>query len=1315
MVSIEEIAEEYITLDMLESAPADAIGQGQTHTGLEQQQGAPEAKVPEARGEVIRHVFAKDQQHAVELVETDTHLCIELWLTQNAEAGRPNAILKCSEAVEKPNLAPTIDARNAYNVSLSYNASYLSMTDATTDYLPEPESEKHHPQSLFRIYEVVKSDPSSSKSPDQYSVSLVRSATTERFPSLQNYYGLGKFHIADDNDDDNIKKEVFITCNGASVQVYSLYGGWKYLHTISLDHPERASSRFNVAVEMVRSLQGRLFAWVVCGTDMIAVYDMEQGSMVSSVTRTCLDRSGNAFKTALDISENGNLLAVYREGTLTTHFTKYGTLHEVLQFPPEYSNVNSIDFIRGNSQLIVELSGASTLRMERRWLIINVEDLSIMGTVNTSVTGRFQSLRLEDVNIIPYHPVALDCDDACQSMMSPLRQCSTEATISGLHFKVELQCTAVVLPWETQDFRSAVVTITTLDRLSTKTFTIPPPRDDETWWLYETAVFLEDGGQLVVEGQGVVMIWGLPSTYDDDFTLVLAWLVGPRNAEWVTCSHSHLYYRRRAVVRRGNKVNEDDRQQAWMPVKPESDGSTPKDTASSLSFLKGIDIVIYMSLQTTEAFKRSIFHYVGRLMDMEVSGNNVLALVIREWTPEHYHSLEQFMTAFLSSPERAMHPTMESVSYVRLVLLKGKKDPRSIGIARILIDKCIRQARAAKDIEYLIQIMNSLQELLNPKHSHSVLALDTLRRLAYFPISSRKFVINHHTIAHPPTFRLWPWGKRTRPLHLCKDPILQLSGKRIYNPQNDNFTRELFAAPFDMLWHVRRVETPSETDKKMIAVGPLRLVQQVLRVVLYKLTPERSTRVRCYDFNLKMLDNPALAALVEYKWNTIGFKYWLVRFICQCFYYLLVIVTALMQAYNSTLQSSEALYIAIISCSAMFLYMEFIQCFRDWGRYFKSMYNLVDILAFSFPLAAAVSRLLILRELFELRVLKTVSQFVVIITRIISRIRVFFIIFFAGLIAFTIAILHVLHSCPMKDKKQCGEPTTLLPSHFFKAFTATYFLMGGRYDPITEDLKSDNWAFQMLMIAYFFFTVILMLNVLIALLNVAFINGDMSWRQVWLRNRMRVVESAENMSYQIPGFREAFKWFPREIYYSVTHEQAKAYKRRWVPEGEDGEEEDILREQGGSAVLLPIEAYVGESTSNSSLPRPVSPTSGSTQSPTLVASETNTMGNESPSPVATHPTVAPVAVERMDTTQNSQDTSLQSLVIDLERKMQLQQASFEDQIEKMLDRFRQQELFYQSQNERQNAQFQQLQESSNEQMMLLAEMCARLRPANTES
>ncbi|KAI1294319.1 hypothetical protein EDD11_008144, partial [Mortierella claussenii] len=406
----------------------------QIHLDTEQQQeGVEDTAMPEGRGEVLRNVFAGNQQYAAELVETDTHLSIALWLIPDSNAGLPDALFKCRELVKKPMSSPTIYARHTYNISLSYNASWISLTDAAVEYFPKDESGKH--PGVCRIYEVVRSNPSSSISPDQCSLTLKRSVTVESLTSLSNYYGIGKFHIADDDNDDNIKKEVFITCNGASVQVYSLYGGWKHLHAISLDHPERAVARFYVAVEMMTSLQGRLFAWVVHGTDIIAVYDMEQGSMVSSVTRTCLDRGRTALNTALDISDNGVLLAVYREGTLTTHFTKNGTLRKILRFPAKFSNVNSIQFIRGNIQLIVSIRQEGTSSLDERGLLINVEDLSILGIFTTPATAHLQPLRADDLNIIPYHPITLVCDDTCQS---PLCQHPTEATSSGLYFQVEL-------------------------------------------------------------------------------------------------------------------------------------------------------------------------------------------------------------------------------------------------------------------------------------------------------------------------------------------------------------------------------------------------------------------------------------------------------------------------------------------------------------------------------------------------------------------------------------------------------------------------------------------------------------------------------------------------------------------------------------------------------------------------------------------------------------------------------------------------------------------------------------------------------------
>ncbi|KAF9290209.1 hypothetical protein BGZ68_007680 [Mortierella alpina] len=108
------------------------------------------------------------------------------------------------------------------------------------------------------------------------------------------------------------------------------------------------------------------------------------------------------------------------------------------------------------------------------------------------------------------------------------------------------------------------------------------------------------------------------------------------------------------------------------------------------------------------------------------------------------------------------------------------------------------------------------------------------------------------------------------------------------------------------------------------------------------------------------------------------------------------------------------------------------------------------------------------------------------------------------------------------------------------------FPQGGRYDAVSEDFNSENWQFHVLMMIYFFFTVILMLNVLIALINVAFSDGDETWSRVWTFNRLHVIESAENLSYQIPGYRQSSPWFPKVIYYSATKKQVREFKEKYL-------------------------------------------------------------------------------------------------------------------------------------------------------------------------
>ncbi|KAI9231653.1 MAG: hypothetical protein BYD32DRAFT_197794 [Podila humilis] len=193
-----------------------------------------------------------------------------------------------------------------------------------------------------------------------------------------------------------------------------------------------------------------------------------------------------------------------------------------------------------------------------------------------------------------------------------------------------------------------------------------------------------------------------------------------------------------------------------------------------------------------------------------------------------------------------------------------------------------------------------------------------------------------------------------------------------------------------------------------------------------------------------------------------------------------------------------------------------------------------------------------LHMLAELRVTQVVCKYVTIVLRIFSEIKVFFGVFALGILFFSLAIEHILRGRASGWFPNATNGTDIsnstdkdgveFPRNFLGAITSTYFIMGGRYDPVNEELsESTNWALHIMIVIYFFFTVILMLNVLIALINNGFSKGEGNWKLVWLENRLRYVESAENMTYRIPGFRQTYDYFPREIYYTATEEQVKEY------------------------------------------------------------------------------------------------------------------------------------------------------------------------------
>ncbi|KAF9178827.1 hypothetical protein BGZ50_007446 [Haplosporangium sp. Z 11] len=1084
---------------------------------------------------VITHDISGDGRVAATLSRTETHLHLELWDTSNSncdEFQHPAPIAGIDIIVKRLKKIDDL----AWGLSLSWDGSQVALLDASALRTPN----KYFARAgLFTVYNCYSASSSSAKlssppsSSPESSMALSISSRPQHCPDLQGFQGYGKFHITAIKDQD-IKNELFMAWDMESVQVYSAFGDWKLLHTLSF--PE--STYYNP----VLACHGHHFAWNSELDDVVSIWNIDQGSLVHVLLN---QQSTVADRIFVAISFNESMLAVYRDGLITVHWMATGAAFGSYTMPGEPVAFYNLHFINGDTQLMLHSEHRdSSVGWNRIGIILDVATMAVASylpdidsfsprysetTTNQSVTlmhgAKLDLFRLDDWIVRPLSLGQQNCVDQCVTKLSPLSQQPMKYTSpSGLRFRAKRYPSGV-------DADSQSFIVLAFDENGDpvqKLVLPPPPSKSRILWTYESAVFLARAQQFVVTASQFIMVWSVPATLEGDFELILIWCmdphvsyyrVGDNNDLWGVCDHHQLHIRR-------IYFHEEDIPPGGDTLRPCRNQAFCKETAAP--FLFGLSLTGYFIAGTDESCRNAILRYVNTHInsypDPEDYTKGVMRTICLFWRAWHHSNHVQLITALLDDrsgrwiprPERAFRGDPLSA-----LIEKAKTEPQAMGLAEIITSYCIRKARSAGDLQYLFPVLDHMFTLVDPARSHSDLGLRILRQLAFLPVRSRSFIIDHHIIAHPPEFRLQFWVPLARPLHECKDPIMQLGKTRKHNSENIYFTRELFVTTFDILWS----KSPVGQQQSMPSVKkPISMVKILYHLILHKCKLFTTRTIQCHDFTLEMLDNPAIAALVEYKWNTIGYYYWLLRFLCQCCYNLLVLVAVSMQIYDDEHQAPLGIFVAIAVCSSIFIWLELIQMVKAKKRqYISSVYNVLDLAVFGLPLAGSIIEFLnysdkisgktaheiniwffgfsalfiALHLLFELRVSKTVCHFVTIIIRILGRIR------------------------------------------------------GGRYDPVESALEGDNWAFYTLMIVYFFFTVILMLNVLIALINVAFSVGDETWRLVWIENRLRYVQSAEEMSYHIPGFRESYNYFPQEIYYSATPQQVKAYNAKYLNEDSD--------------------------------------------------------------------------------------------------------------------------------------------------------------------
>ncbi|KAF9132136.1 hypothetical protein BGW39_000712 [Mortierella sp. 14UC] len=1037
-------------------------------------------------------------------------------------------------------------------------------------------------------------------------------ATLIRFPNicptLASYNGVCAFHRIDTSHNDE-KHERFLVFNGISLEVYDTES-WRRIYRLELGN--QRGDQFTSCI--FQSLRGRYFCWNG-SKGVISIWDLETGRIASNI----YVEEDRAY-TYATLSRDESKVAISVKGTIQVYDTvtgiRLGNYYEGLDsenifgvvFEQDYflttnrSQSKSIDLTFPDTRSVVRVRDMAII--EDHYVH---EDYSVQiphaGHIPLFVNSGGSVVNFLTLGDILYPApelymcgITYDCPMLERTFeIFYINSLRTFYSKDNENFTLFSEQTAI----SGEMIHTLKVGLGTdyQEMTDVAVLTLGKSLEHRIFWIYETS-------QLLIVVEGYLYSWTLANNGGRVATLdrVIKFLGDdPTHAKdrpltnvlnVKMCAHGCQF---RMEFKATSWVSNVTGLNSPPPGTPNNILTFPKSMADTFNTTQeyrdemGVLGLIQMYQYSDSDSRDDIIRFLkNRIRPSQEYPVSCLVTLCRAWNADDRSALEKIMTELLPPKYITWIPDPhedKSTEPLAILLEIAQTRPRVFGVAKVVMKYCVSHANRSKNLAFLSPLFGSMHEVMELYPEE---ALECMGRIAFIPVKNRAYIIDNHTLALPPRPRLKFWEPRKKPLVKTNEPIMQFhfTGEKA-DSSNDGFTRPVFMASFDALWYYKdQQQTELKKDGFQAASNTATTTwwKTLYHMFRLKCHVQMPAVVECYDFNLEFFDNPAIAALVAYKWNTIGFSYWLFRFIFQSIFYALVVIAALMQVYYPDPSKLAELFIVIIIMASVFLWLELLQAVHKWSR---STYNFLDMVAFALPLVGSAIQLksisannaqgytrvismsvlaVFLHMLFELRVFKQVCKYVMIIKQTVIEIRGFFIIFAGGLLAFAIATQHLLRGCPVvveaeDGSKGCDRAKTDFPENFFYAMSATYFFMGGRYDPVSSFFETQDFGFHIMMIVFFFFTVIVMLNVLIALINVAFTKGDDGWRLAWIESRLRYIESAENMSHNIPGFRQAHNWFPKQIYFSATPQQVRDYQEKYHPGDlgvgrDDHEEED---------------------------------------------------------------------------------------------------------------------------------------------------------------
>ncbi|KAF9357797.1 hypothetical protein BGX26_003058 [Mortierella sp. AD094] len=455
---------------------------------------------------------------------------------------------------------------------------------------------------------------------------------------------------------------------------------------------------------------------------------------------------------------------------------------------------------------------------------------------------------------------------------------------------------------------------------------------------------------------------------------------------------------------------------------------------------------------------------------------------------------------------------------------------------------------------YLTPVVQCMEQL---SHQYPDLVAYMFKLTAYVPAHNHGYLSSHINVAGP---QLRVRFKRFLRFKIQDEISVSL----------DDYDKPVFSLRSQLplqttdLTKARIAQFPKEEDKEAKR-RQLKISHKVYVCPYPGLSKYGPSKPWCNGFTTiagkDYFDNAAMQATLRYKWQKYAFYYWFIRFFVVLVFAILMVTIMAAQITvseipidaNATTNWSENIqdryllnwrpvFMTAIATGAILLCYEFMQFLDDWWKYIRSPYNYMDVTtivinivgcaylltkkptgkpddegpdqipALSFAILAIYVNMLL-----ELRIFKPLGIVVNIIFNIGRKIVWFLLILTLFLVSFTLALQHLLHTrryhlaciigdtqdCPLKDYP--GD----YPPNFFEALTDTYFFLAGRYDPVASSLTEGSTSFRIMMLIFFMFTAILLLNILIALMNDGFELSQKQGEVAWHKQLSEVIAEAE--------------------------------------------------------------------------------------------------------------------------------------------------------------------------------------------------------------